>query len=39
MSEKVGNIGFNDDEYVKSISEHTSKLIDEEIKRIIDECT
>jgi len=39
MSERVGLIGFAGDEYVKKYSEATSRIIDEEIKRIIDECT
>jgi len=39
MSEKIGYLGFSDEEYVKKYSDETTKEIDREIKRIIDECT
>jgi AFG3 family protein len=39
MSDKIGFIGYSEDEYVKKHSEDTAKEIDREIKRIIDECT
>jgi AFG3 family protein len=39
MSEKIGFIGYSEDEYVKKHSEDTAKEIDREIKRIIDQCT
>jgi len=39
MSERIGFIGFSDEEYVKKHSDQTSKIIDEEVRRIISECT
>ena len=40
MSEKVGYINFSENQYgIKTYSEKTNALIDEEIKYIIDECT
>jgi len=39
MSEKIGFLGFNDEDYVKKYSDLTAKEIDDEIKRILDECT
>ena len=43
MSEKVGNISFYDatgqrDAFTKPFSEHTAELIDEEVRRIVDEA-
>lgn len=38
MSEKIGYIGFEETEYFKKHSEETQRLIDEEIKKIIDTC-
>jgi len=39
MSEKIGFLGFNDEDYVKKYSNTTAKEIDDEIARIIEECT
>ncbi len=39
MSEKIGFLGFSDEDYVKKYSDLTAKEIDDEIKRILDECT
>jgi len=39
MSEIIGFIGFSEDEYVKKHSDLTSKNIDDEVKKLIDECT
>jgi len=39
MSERIGFVGLNDQDYVKKYSQETAKTIDDEIKRIIDECT
>jgi len=39
MSEKIGFLGFAEDQYVKKVSEKTAKDIDDEIKNIIDVCT
>lgn len=39
MSERIGFVGFTEGEYVKKHSEITAQIIDEEIKKIIDECT
>jgi len=39
MSEKIGFIGFGDDQYYRKHSDETAREIDSEIKRIIDECT
>jgi len=39
MSERLGFLGFTEDDYSKKYSEHTSRIIDEEIKKIIDDCT
>ena len=39
MSQKIGNIGFSDTQYNKSYSSNTNKIIDDEIKNIIEEAT
>merc|ERR1712054_94059 len=39
MSEKIGFLGFAEDQYVRKVSEKTAKDIDDEIKNIIDICT
>jgi len=40
MSEKIGYVNYNENEYgMKIYSDETNRLIDEEVKRIIDECT
>lgn len=39
MSETIGYLGYNEQEHGKSYSEETNKLIDQEIKKIVDECT
>jgi len=39
MSQKIGNIGFTDAQFNKSYSSNTNKIIDDEIKNIIEEAT
>ncbi len=39
MSQKIGNVGFTDTNYNKSYSGNTNKIIDDEIKNIIEEAT
>eukprot|EP01016_Furgasonia_blochmanni_P045488 TRINITY_DN6426_c0_g1_i10.p1 TRINITY_DN6426_c0_g1~~TRINITY_DN6426_c0_g1_i10.p1 ORF type:complete len:197 (+),score=58.13 TRINITY_DN6426_c0_g1_i10:64-654(+) len=40
MSDRIGFLGFSENEYgQRTYSEETGKVIDAEIKRIIDECT
>lgn len=40
MSEKIGYVNFSENEYgMKVYSDSTNLLIDQEVKRIIDECT
>ena len=40
MSEKIGFVNYSENEYnMKIYSDATNQLIDEEVKRIIDECT
>jgi len=39
MSDRIGFIGFGDDEYYRKHSDETAREIDSEIKRLIDECT
>jgi AFG3 family protein len=39
MSDTVGFIGFSEDESGKRYSEDTNKIIDQEIKKIVDLCT
>eukprot|EP01017_Pseudomicrothorax_dubius_P003204 TRINITY_DN103_c0_g1_i2.p1 TRINITY_DN103_c0_g1~~TRINITY_DN103_c0_g1_i2.p1 ORF type:complete len:824 (-),score=282.95 TRINITY_DN103_c0_g1_i2:39-2471(-) len=40
MSERLGYLGYHEDEYgQKHYSEATSRAIDEEVKRLVDECT
>eukprot|EP01016_Furgasonia_blochmanni_P035642 TRINITY_DN396_c0_g2_i5.p1 TRINITY_DN396_c0_g2~~TRINITY_DN396_c0_g2_i5.p1 ORF type:complete len:564 (-),score=141.08 TRINITY_DN396_c0_g2_i5:53-1744(-) len=40
MSEKIGFIGYSENEYgQKTYGEETNKMIDEEVRRILDECT
>lgn len=39
MSEKLGYVGYIENDYNKSYSDATNKLIDDEIKRLIDEAT
>src|SRR5262249_9645307 len=39
MSKRIGFIGFAEGEFLKKHSDHTAKEIDEEIKKVIDECT
>ena len=39
MSEKVGFMGFSETEFQKNYSDETQKIIDLEIKKIINECT
>jgi len=39
MSEKIGFLGFADEEYFRKHSDHTAKEIDNEIKAIIEQCT
>jgi len=39
MSKLIGNVGFNDTNFTKSYSGHTNKIIDDEIKNIIEEAT
>eukprot|EP00330_Aristerostoma_sp_ATCC50986_P010559 CAMPEP_0114588888 /NCGR_PEP_ID=MMETSP0125-20121206/11488_1 /TAXON_ID=485358 ORGANISM="Aristerostoma sp., Strain ATCC 50986" /NCGR_SAMPLE_ID=MMETSP0125 /ASSEMBLY_ACC=CAM_ASM_000245 /LENGTH=569 /DNA_ID=CAMNT_0001785529 /DNA_START=585 /DNA_END=2294 /DNA_ORIENTATION=- len=39
MSQRVGLIGFEENEYMKTMSNYMQKEIDEEIHRIIAECT
>lgn len=39
MSEKLGYVGYMENEYSKTYSDATNKLIDDEIKRLIDEAT
>ncbi len=35
MSDKVGYIGFNDQQYFKKHSQKTQRVVDEEVRRII----
>jgi len=39
MSEKIGFIGLPDHEYLNQFSDHTSELVDEEIRKIVEDCT
>ena len=40
MSEKIGYVNYSENEYgMKIYSDQTNRQIDEEVKRIIDECT
>lgn len=39
MSESIGFMGFSESEFQKSYSDETQKMIDLEIKKIIQECT
>lgn len=39
MSEKLGYVGYIENDYSKTYSDKTNTLIDEEIKRLIDEAT
>eukprot|EP00825_Cyclidium_porcatum_P036056 TRINITY_DN3790_c0_g2_i3.p1 TRINITY_DN3790_c0_g2~~TRINITY_DN3790_c0_g2_i3.p1 ORF type:complete len:230 (-),score=45.31 TRINITY_DN3790_c0_g2_i3:230-919(-) len=39
MSDVIGNVGYQESEYSKSYSDQTNKLIDDEIKKLIDEAT
>lgn len=39
MSDKLGYVGYIESEYSKTYSDATNKLIDDEIKRLIDEAT
>lgn len=39
MSEKIGFVGFEEDQYKKSFSDQTQNLIDLEIRKIINDCT
>lgn len=39
MSKKLGTLNYTSEEgYMKSFSEKTGKIIDEEVKKVIDEC-
>jgi len=40
MSDKIGYVNYSENEYnMKVYSDATNRIIDEEVKRIIDECT
>ncbi|EGR30515.1 hypothetical protein IMG5_130290, partial [Ichthyophthirius multifiliis] len=39
MSETIGNVGFVDKDYRKIYSDYTNKIIDEEVKKLIDLAT
>lgn len=39
MSEKLGYVGYIENDYSKTYSDATNKLIDDEIKFLIDEAT
>lgn len=40
MSQKIGYINFAENQYgIKTYSDETNTIIDQEVKRIIDECT
>jgi cell division protease FtsH len=38
MSEEFGLMSYQETEGVKAYSEHTAQRIDEEVKRIVDNC-
>ena len=39
MSDKVGFMGYSETDFQKNYSDGTQKIIDLEIKKIVDECT
>lgn len=39
MSEAIGFVGYSEEEQGKTYSEETNRIIDQEIKKIVDECT
>ena len=39
MSEKIGYLGYSETEFMKGYSDKTQKVIDLEIKKVIQECT
>src|SRR5690606_11574793 len=42
MNQRVGNVSFNDSQgewgYQRPYSDHTAEIIDEEVRKLIDEC-
>ena len=39
MSQRIGLVGYhNDESAIKPYSESTNEIIDEEVKKVVDEC-